>query len=261
MDKPTHGDDRFVLMTNLYSDLQGDDAQLAVPQRALAIGAHPDDIEFGCGGTLAGWAASGCQVSMVVVTDGSKGSWDPDADPSQLAERRSGEQSAAVEILGAASVTWLDYVDGELEYSMALRRRIAEQIRLARPDVLLSHDPWQRYQLHPDHRATGMGAVDGMVAARDPLFFADMGLDSHRPSAMLLWSADTPDYWHDISASIDTKIAALLCHSSQGETTMGNAHEGGDATTAFSDRIRDWAGRSGAAANLELAEAFKRLTP
>ncbi len=249
------------MTTNLYSDLHEGTAALPVPERALAIGAHPDDIEFGCGGTLAGWAASGCQVSMVIVTDGSKGTWDPSANPAQLAEKRAAEQSAAAAALGAVHVTWLDYVDGELEYSMALRRAMAEQIRLSRPDVLLSHDPWQRYQLHPDHRATGMGAVDGMIAARDPLFFPDMGLDAHRPAAMLLWSPDTPDYWHDISGSIDTKIEALLCHSSQGETTMGNAHEGGDATTAFATRIRDWAARSGAAGDLELAEAFKRLTP
>lgn len=248
-------------MTNLYSDLHHASEPLPIPERALAIGAHPDDIEFGCGGTLAGWAASGCQIAMVIVTDGSKGSWDPRVDPTELAQRRSREQSAAADVLGAARVTQLDYVDGELEYSMELRRRIAEQIRLARPDVLLSHDPWQRYQLHPDHRAAGLGAVDGMVAARDPLFFADMGLDAHRPTAMLLWSADVPDYWHDIAASIDTKIQALLCHSSQGETTMGNAQEGGAAGAAFADRIRDWAARSGSPAGLDCAEAFKRLAP
>lgn len=261
MDQPAHDDDRFSTVTNLYSDLTKGAEPLAVPQRALAIGAHPDDIEFGCGGTLAAWAAAGCEISMVIVTDGSKGSWDPDVDPTELAQQRAAEQSAAAAVLGATQVTSLGYVDGELEYSIELRRRIAEQIRLAKPDVLLSHDPWQRYQLHPDHRATGLGAVDGMVAARDPLFFPDLGLPAHRPSAMLLWSADTPDYWQDVSASLDTKIEALLCHSSQGETTMGNAQEGGAAGDAFAERIRDWASRSGAAGGLKFGEAFKRLTP
>ncbi len=198
---------------------------------------------------------------MVIVTDGSKGSWDPEADPAGLAQRREREQQAAAETLGAARVVHLGYVDGELEYSMELRRRLAEQIRLARPDVLFSHDPWQRYQVHPDHRATGLGAVDGMVAARDPLFFPDLAAAPHRPVAMLLWSADTPDHWEDIASSIGTKIAALLCHSSQGVTTMGNAHDGGEALAAFEKRIHDWAARSGAAAGIELAEAFKRLTP
>ena len=197
---------------------------------------------------------------MVIVTDGSKGSWDPHADPGELAEQRAVEQAAA-EVIGAAHVTHLGYVDGELEDSMELRRRIAEQIRLAKPDVLLSHDPWQRYQLHPDHRATGFGAVDAMVAAREPLFFSDMGLESHRPGAMLLWSADAPDFWQDISDNLDTKIEALLCHSSQGETTMGNAHEDAGARAEFANQIREWAASSGRPADLEFGEAFKRLTP
>ncbi len=249
------------MTSNLYRDLGATPAPLGVPARALAVGAHPDDIEFGCGGTLAGWAAAGCDVTMLIVTDGSKGSWDAATDPTELAQRRAGEQEAAAATLGATRVVRLDYVDGELEYSMELRRRIAEQIRLARPDVLFSHDPWQRYQMHPDHRATGLGAVDGMVAARDPLFFPEMAVAAHRPTAMLLWSADTPDHWQDIAASIDTKIAALLCHSSQGETTMGNAHDGGAARDAFDKRIREWAARSGATAGIEFAEAFKRLKP
>lgn len=249
------------MTSNLYRDLGRNHEPLGLPARALAIGAHPDDIEFGCGGTLAGWAAAGCEVTMVVVTDGSKGSWDAAQDPAELALQRAAEQEAAAATLGAARVVRLDYVDGELEYSMELRRRIAEQIRLAQPDVLFSHDPWQRYQVHPDHRATGLGAVDGMVAARDPLFFPEMSVAAHRPAAMLLWSADAPDHWQDIGDSIDTKIAALLCHSSQGETTMGNAHDGGDARVAFDKRIREWAARNGAAADVEFAEAFKRLTP
>ena len=249
------------MTSNLYRDLGRNVEPIDVPARALAIGAHPDDIEFGCGGTLAGWAAAGCKVTMVVVTDGSKGSWDPAQDPADLALQRAEEQEAAAATLGAARVVRLDYVDGELEYSMELRRRIAEQIRLARPDVLLSHDPWQRYQVHPDHRATGLGAVDGMVAARDPLFFPAMDVAAHRPAAMLLWSADAPDHWQDIGDSIETKIAALLCHSSQGETTMGNAHDGGDARTAFEERIKKWAARNGTEAGLDFAEAFKRLTP
>ena len=249
------------MTSNLYGDLQDAPKPIAVPHRALAIGAHPDDIEFGCGGTVAGWAASGTDVTMLIVTDGSKGSWDPQADPAELALRRAGEQAAAADRLGASRIIKLDYVDGELEYSMELRRQICEQIRMHRPDVLLSHDPWQRYQLHPDHRAAGLGAVDGMVAARDPLFFPEMPLPPHRPTAMLLWSADAPDHWEDISAGLEAKIAALLCHSSQGETTMANAHTGGAAEDAFAARIRSRAAAIGEPHGLKAAEAFKRLTP
>lgn len=249
------------MSTNLYDGLAEPPEALPVPGRALAIGAHPDDIEFGAGGTLARWAEGGCEVTMVIVTDGSKGSWDPATDRSRLAARRKGEQLEAARRLGAAHVIHLDHVDGELVYSMALRAEICLQIRLARPDVLLSHDPWQRYQLHPDHRATGLAAVDGMVAAREPLAFPEQGVPAHRPGAMLLWSADTPDHWEDISETMETKITALLCHASQSETTMGGAADDPEQREAFATRIRDWAADQGRPAGLTAAEAFKRLTP
>jgi len=249
------------MTSNLYGELRAAAPPLETPTRVLAIGAHPDDIEFGCGGTLARWAAAGCDVTMCIVTDGSKGTWDPTVDPKELAAQRGREQDAAAEVIGASRVVDLGYVDGELEYSMELRRQICELIRTHRPEVLFSHDPWKRYQLHPDHRATGFGAVDGMVAARDPLFFPDQGLDPQRPKAMLLWAADENDHWEDIASSLDVKIAALLCHHSQGETTMGDAHADDEARNAFASRVRQRAGATGAAAGLEFAEAFKRLNP
>lgn len=249
------------MTSNLYSDMRQAPPPLATPQRALAIGAHPDDIEFGCGGTLVKWARAGCAVTMLIVTDGSKGTWDPSVDPSELAAMRRAEQLAAAEQLGAESVIHLDYPDGELEYSMELRRRLCEQIRLAAPDVLLSHDPWKRYQVHPDHRATGFGAVDAMVAARDPLFFPETDASPHRPAAMLLWSADEPDHWEPIGDAIEAKIAALLCHTSQGQTTMGDAQAGGSAQEVFAKRIRDHAASEAPRGEHDFAESFKRLTP
>ena len=98
--------------------------ELSVPRSALAIGAHPDDVEFGCGGTLAKWAAAGCVVHHLVCTDGSKGTWNPDADTAALAQQRQLEQRAAARRLGAANageVVFLEYVDGELDSSLAAR--------------------------------------------------------------------------------------------------------------------------------------------
>jgi LmbE family N-acetylglucosaminyl deacetylase len=138
---------------------------------------------------------------------------------------------------------------------------MCRQVRMKKPDVLLTHDPWQRYQLHPDHRATGTVALDGVVAARDPLFFPGQGLSPHRPGAVLLWSADAPDHAEPITTTIEAKIAALLCHSSQGTTTMGDAHAGADQRAAFTTRIREWAASAGEAVGHEMAERFKRLTP
>ncbi len=251
-------------MTNLYADAVATTRQdlLPVPERALTIGAHTDDAEFGAGGTLAKWAREGCEISMIIVTDGSKGSWDPAVSSTELAKLRAAEQVAAAAELGATGdLIHLDYIDGELEYTMELRRRICEWIRRVRPNVVLSHDPWRRYMLHPDHRATGFGAIDGIVAARDHLFYPEMGLEKHRPDAILLWGADEPDYWEDIEPTFDVKIAALLCHSSQTRTTMNDASNGEEARAAFITRMKEWAARNGEAVGLPQAECFKLLRP
>jgi LmbE family N-acetylglucosaminyl deacetylase len=249
-------------MTDLHPDLRAAGLPpLDPPPSALAVGAHPDDVEFGAGGTLARWAAAGTTVTLLVMTDGSKGSWDPDADPAAVAARRTAEQQAAADELGAAEVLHAGHVDGELEYSMALRGQVCEFIRKVRPAVVLSHDPWQRYQLHPDHRATGLAVVDGVVAARDHLFFPDQGLAAHRPTALLLWFPDEANHWEDVSGSLDRKVAALLCHTSQGTTTMGGAPDGEAARRSFATRIENRAAEAGRIAGLAAAEAFRRITP
>ena len=251
-------------MTDLYSDaiVANRPDPLPIPERALTIGAHPDDAEFGAGGTLARWAQAGTQISMVIVTDGSKGSWDPAVSSGDLARRRAAEQLAAADRLGVTGeIVHLDYVDGELENTMELRKLICEWIRRLRPDVVLSHDPWKRYMLHPDHRATGIGTIDGVVAARDHLFYPDLGLEKHRPDAVLLWGADEPDYWEDITATFDIKIEALLCHSSQTESTMNDASNGEESRAAFITRMKEWAARNGQAVGLPEAESFKLIRP
>ncbi len=150
---------------------------LPVPARALAVAAHPDDVEFGCGATLAKWAAAGCVVHHLVCTDGSKGSWDPEEDVDALVAARQDEQRAAAKALGATGeVVFLGAVDGELDETRDLRRDMARWIRILQPDVVLGHDPWQRYRLHPDHRHAGFLTIDGIVAARDPHFHPDLGV-------------------------------------------------------------------------------------
>ncbi|MBT8198151.1 MAG: PIG-L family deacetylase [Acidimicrobiia bacterium] len=250
------------MTTDRYGELRDAPPPLAAPSRALALGAHPDDIEFGCGGTLAKWAAAGCHVVMAIMTDGSKGTWDPSMEPGALVQQRRDEQDTAARALGATEVVWLGHTDGEVVYSMDLRAQVCRLIREHRPDVFLSHDPWQRYQLHPDHRATGTAAVDGMVAARDHLFFPQQGLGPHRPSAMLLWSADVVDHWEPLAeGDVAAKLAALLAHESQGTTTMGGAEVDVEKRAEFEDRIRTWVSEQGSAAGIPAAESFKRLTP
>ena len=194
---------------------------LPVPSAALAIGAHPDDVEFGAGGTLAKWAAAGCVVHHLVCTDGSKGTWDVDADTAALVVTRQHEQRAAARALGATGeVVFLGWPDGELDSGLRQRWEVAYWIRRLRPDVVLGHDPWKRYRLHPDHRHAGLLVCDAIVAARDPHFFPEQQLPHHRPSTLLLWEADEPDHVEDVTATVDHKLAALEAHESQFESTM-----------------------------------------
>ncbi len=242
---------------------------LARPARALAIAAHPDDIEFGCGATLAKWAAGGCEVSHLVCTDGSKGTWDAEADTAELVRVRQAEQRAAAAALGGTGeVVFLGRLDGELEADRETTSELARWIRVLRPDVVLGHDPWKRYRLHPDHRAAGYLTVDAIVAARDPHFFREHGVAQHRPEALLLFEADAPDHCEDVTDHAEAKIAALLAHESQFETTMkigpGRSRKAATERAEFRDRIeRDfteaasWAGLPDG----RLAERFKLIQP
>ncbi len=254
-------------------------APLPTPAVALAIAAHPDDVEFCCGATLARWARDGCVVHHLICTDGSKGTWDPDADLGALVARRRVEQRAAAATLGATGeVVFLDEVDGTLVANPMTVARVAHTIRRLRPDVVLGHDPWKRYRLHPDHRAAGWLAVDAVVAARDPHFFREQlvdGLTHHRPSALLLFEADEANHAEPAdSPSISAKLSALEAHESQLETThfyaldetlddpadSTSGQTGADARhsllAGFRDRERRKLAVAGAAFGLEAAEVF-----
>ncbi len=230
---------------------------LDIPARALAIGAHPDDTDFGCGATLAKWAAGGCEVSVLVCTDGSKGSWDRRANRSKLIRTRQEEQIAASRALGATGeVVFLGYVDGELASDLEARAAVAYWIRKLRPDVVLGHDPWKRYRLHPDHRHAGLLACEAIVAARDPHFFPDHDSPHHRPRQLLLWEADEPDHAEDVHEHVSVKMLALRQHESQFESTM---LKGEGTMSDFDRRIEAKLREAGAAAGVNHAEVFKLI--
>lgn len=233
---------------------------MPTPRVALAIGAHPDDIEFGCGATLAKWADQGCTVHHLVCTDGSKGTWDPSADKEALARRRQDEQREAARRLAgprAGECRFLGYVDGELDSDLEARGRVALAIRELRPDVVLGHDPWKRYRLHPDHRHAGLLACDGIVAARDPHFYPEHGIEHHRPETLLLFEADEPDHVEDVGDWVESKLDALEAHESQFESTM---HALDDAQLgAFRTRITERLASLGTPYDLRAAEVFKLI--
>jgi LmbE family N-acetylglucosaminyl deacetylase len=237
--------------------------ELRVPDVALAIGAHPDDIEFGCGATVAKWAQAGAEVHLLILTDGSKGSWDESDDLAALIAARKEEAQAAALQLGATSVVFLDLVDGELESGAAERAKVVEAIRRVRPDTVLGHDPWKRYRLHPDHRHAGWLTIDGIVAARDPLFFPGLGGPHHRPSALLLFEPDAPNHLELISGTLTQKVAALLEHKSQWRSTHGidvGTPAERDGIAAFEARIESDARVDAPTGTDALVEAFHLIT-
>lgn len=235
---------------------------LPTPSQALAIGAHPDDIEFGCGATLAKWAAGGCVINHLVLTDGAKGTWDPRADIAALVAVRELEQLAAAKALGSrGKVVMLGAVDGELEATLAMRERVAYWIRRLQPDVVLGHDPWRHYRLHPDHRHAGWLTVDGVVAARDPHFHAEHDVAAWRPATLLLFEAEEPDHAEDVTGWADTKLAALLEHQSQHRSTMHiEPDDDGSQLAAFRLRVTEDLVVGGGVARVEHAELFKAIT-
>ncbi|HLM18521.1 MAG TPA: PIG-L deacetylase family protein [Acidimicrobiia bacterium] len=224
--------------------------------RVLAIGAHPDDVEFGCGATLAKWARAASHVELLVLTDGSKGTWEADRDLASLVTTRRDEQRAAAHALGAREVHFLDAVDGELEADALRREQVCGVIRAVRPDVVLGHDPWKQYRLHPDHRRAGELVIEGIVAARDPHFFPSAGRP-HRPERLLLFEAQEIDHIEAVTEQdVEAKIQALLCHKSQWRSTMGidtDAAQAKEQRAAFEARVREEITEAG-------GESFKLIT-
>lgn len=225
--------------------------QVDKPKVVLVVGAHPDDTEFACGGTLLRWAEQGCSIHYLVCTNGDKGSKDLEMTAERLTALRQVEQREAARRIGVASITFLGEPDGEFQPALANRERIARRIRELRPDVLIVHDPWRRYQLHPDHRSVGICTLDAMVAARDHLFFPQLfraGLMPHTVPEILLYGTDDANAWTDISSTIDKKLDALRAHESQVSRIPD-----------LRERIYDWARRVGQAHGLALAEEFHRI--
>jgi LmbE family N-acetylglucosaminyl deacetylase len=190
----------------------------------LVVMAHPDDAEFGCGGTIAKWAAAGKEINYVLCTSGDKGSSDPNISPFQLAQTRRIEQVNAAHALGAHEVVFLPYEDGTLTNTLELRRDIVRQIRRFKPDAVICQDPTSRfggnrYLNHPDHRAAGDACLDAVYpSARDPHVFPELlleGFAPHKVREVFMSTMQSPDVWIDISECFERKLEGLRQHTSQ----------------------------------------------
>ncbi|HMH77852.1 MAG TPA: PIG-L deacetylase family protein [Candidatus Udaeobacter sp.] len=229
------------------------------PKRAMSIHAHPDDQEFTVGGTLAKWARAGCEIVTVCITRGGAGSnkYTPlDMTREALVSLREDEQREACRILGVKEAIFLDYEDGMLEPSIAMRRDLTRLIRRHRPEVVLTGDPTVRfygttYMNHPDHRVASDVALDAVFpSAGTRLIFPELlaeGLEPHEVRQVYIHGAERPDTYVDIAETLDVKLAALRAHKSQ----MGQWDP--------AEMITQWAAEQGRRRKLKAAESYRRM--
>ena len=224
-------------------------------QRAMAIYAHPDDAEFGMAGTVAKWAKAGVEFTYCMVTNGASGSQDPDMTRERLRDIRAAEQSEAAKILGVRNVVFLEFEDGYLEPTIDVRRAVARQIRIHRPDVIFTMDPTMRYGggyvNHPDHIAAAEAVLrsinpDASTRQMLPELWQKEQLEPHKPKALFLMAFGEPDTIVDVSDVVEVKIKALLAHKSQIDE---------DSV----DFIKGWMKEAGKKKRYAYAEGFKVL--
>ena len=141
----------------------------------MVVTPHPDDAEFGVAGTVVKWTREGKDVVYVVCTNGDKGTSDVNMVPEELAKTREQEQLAAAKLLGVREVVFLRYPDQSLEDTPDFRKEVVRQIRLYRPDTVVTADPNRRYLWHRDHRITGRVIMDAVFPySRDYLAYPDL---------------------------------------------------------------------------------------
>jgi len=225
-------------------------------ERVMVISPHPDDVDFGCSGTIARWSRMGADITYVICTSGDKGTDSP-METESIIEIREREQLAAAEIVGVKKVVFLQLRDGELENTPEFRKILVRVLRQHRPDVVLSMDPANVsfenvYVSHADHRATALAAFDAIYpAARNRNFFPELleeGLLPHTVNRIYFFGTADPNTWIDISETIETKIEALRAHKSQ--------------VAEFEDIgawVKERFGQFGKAKGVAYAETFRHL--
>jgi LmbE family N-acetylglucosaminyl deacetylase len=230
-----------------------------VPFRVLVVTAHPDDMEFGCGGTLALWADRGADITLCIATDGSTGTQDQSLMGERLSRLRKDESRAAADVIGIRELTWLDYRDGYMEYTLDVRRDVARIFRRYKPHRFIVLDPTptidDRFINHPDHRAIGQASLDvSMTAGTTPGHFPEL-LDEGLPpwrGLRELWIAGPGNKPRpvDITTTIDRKIEALKCHESQVGADI-------EQIEAF---VRTFGAEAGAQFGFDYAESFQVIS-
>jgi LmbE family N-acetylglucosaminyl deacetylase len=218
----------------------------------LAIGAHPDDLEILCGGTLALYAAAGHRVTMAVATNGNVGH--PTLGRDEIAALRHAEQQASAEVIGAELV-WMDFDDEWLFNDRPTRERFIDVIRGCSPDVVFAHSP---SDYHPDHRAAGQLTVDSRIPAAVRLVETTLPAAERIPHVFLMDNVGgvdfVPEVHVDVTDVLATKERMLLCHRSQ-DAWLRAIYDGMD----YVSFMREHTAARGAEAGVAFAESFREV--
>ena len=190
------------------------------PARALVVGAHPDDADFGAGGLIARWTAAGCAVTVVCVTDGDSGGFDPSVPREDVPALRRAEQQSAAKALGVSDVRFLGRPDGFVTADPPLRRDLARLIRELRPEAVVTHAPERNYRFvylyHPDHLATGAATLAAVYPdARNEFAFPELGLEPWKVPQVWLFGGPEDDTAIDVFDVFEAKVRACSAHDSQ----------------------------------------------
>jgi LmbE family N-acetylglucosaminyl deacetylase len=229
-------------------------------KRVLVVMAHPDDCDFGAGGTIAHWTSHGIEVSYCIITNGDQGGEESGIPVEEMAKVRQQEQRDAGKALGVTEITYLNYRDGWLMPSIELRKEIVKAIRIAKPDRMVVQSPernWERiYSSHPDHLAAGETAIQAVYPdSRNPFAFPELkaaGLEPWRVREVWITGSPTPNHFVDITETFSKKMAALHAHVSQ------TAHN-----KELENMVRSWGERNAEANGLaqgRVAEIFKVIS-
>lgn len=224
----------------------------------LGVGAHMDDLDFSCSGTIAKWVKEGAQAYYLILTDGSRGQEDLNISSQQLTNTRQAEQRAAAGVLGIKDVFFGDFEDGNLVNNDDVRLFIVRFIRQIQPTTVITWDPTFVYDEktgsinHPDHRNCGQATLDAVYPyARNSRSYPELldeGLEIHKVRELLLRNSTKANFYVDITDTFETKLQALRCHISQFE----------DIESSLA-RVGARAKETGQEAGFEYAEGFVRI--
>ena len=224
--------------------------------RALAVVAHPDDLEYGVAAAVARWTDQGKDIRYALVTSGEAGI--ATMPPAETGPLREDEQRASAAIVGVTHVEFLGYPDGYVMADLELRRALAACIRRHEPEVVLSINYRDTFEggswNHVDHRNVGYALIDAVRDAANPWMFPELATDGHQAWGGVRFIAfggsPAPTHGADVTAYLDAGVASLAAHAAYLAALAGPA---GDPE-AF---LRPAAQAAGERLGVELAASFE----